>query len=116
MAEISPLQIARRDLETLHEWTKENGVDTRSLILLAKDIHERCADGIASEKVCMKAEDGKVEVIERFPAVEISALQFIHKITQDALKQLEKEAPPDPIINVIMKRVRLEDVMLDPDS
>ena len=111
MVKLTPLQQARKDLEDLHEWSKENGVDDKSLILLAKDIHERCADGLVSEKVCMKMDDGKVEVIERFPAIEISALQFIHKVRQDALKQLEKEAPADPVINILMNRVRLEDTL-----
>jgi hypothetical protein len=116
MAELTPLQRARKDLEELMEWAKENGVDDRSLILLAKDVHERCADGIISEKVNVKVDEGKVEVLERFPAVELSALHFIHKVKQDALRQLEKEAPPDPVINLIMSRVRLEDMLKDRDD
>lgn len=111
MVELSPLQVARKDLETLNEFLKEHNVDIRSLILLAKEIQEKCADGVYTEKVCMKAEYGKVELVERYPQVELNALAFIHKVTQDTLKQLEKEAPPDPVINVIMSRVRLEDVL-----
>lgn len=115
MAKLSPLQQARKDLEDLHQWSKEHGVDDKSLILLAKDIHERCADGVVSERICTKAENGVAEVLERFPAIEIAALSFIHKIRQDALRQLEKEAPPDPVINLIMSRVRLEDTLGDID-
>ena len=111
MSDINIAQERRKDLEALSRWAKEIGVDHRSLILLAMDVEKQCDVGIISERVCMKAETGVVETIERFPAIRLQALAFIHKVLQEAQKEIDKLPPPDPIINIHMSRRRLEDVL-----
>lgn len=100
----------RKDLEELNKWLKESEVDTRSLILLAKEIAMRCVDdGIVSERINMKSEDGGVSSLtERFPAIAISAFTFIHKVVEDEKKRLEK-TPEDRVINFAVVDTLLED-------
>lgn len=101
----------RQDLNTLNKWLSDNGVDSMSLILLAKEIAISCVDeGIRSEKVhaAMKDEGGYVEVTERFPAVAVAALGFIHKVVEDEKKRLEK-TPEDRVINFGIEDAALED-------
>jgi hypothetical protein len=104
---------ARKDLDELNKWLKEAGVDTRSLILLAKEIAISCVDeGIVSERINMKSEDGGVSALtERLPAVSVAALGFIHKVVEDEKKRLEK-TPEDRTINFIISDGRLEDELL----
>ena len=104
-------QERRRDLESLSKWAKEIGVDHRALIILAMDVERQCDVGIISERVCMRSETGVVEVIERFPAIRLQALNFIHKVLQEAQKEIDKLPPPDPEIHIHMTRRRLEDVL-----
>lgn len=105
-------QERRRYLEGLTStWAKGVGVDHKALILLAMDVERQCDTGIISEKVCMGADGGKVELIERFPAVRIQALAFIHKVLEGAQKELDKLPPSDPEIHIHMSRRRLEDVL-----
>lgn len=89
---------ASNDLKELNNWLKESGTDYRSLILLAKEIAISCVDeGIVSERINMKSEDGGVSSLtERLPAVSVSALAFIHKVTEDVTKRLEKAQDDAP--------------------
>lgn len=111
---LSAAQQRRADLETLDSWAKEQGVDDQSLMLLLKEIALQSLDGgYRSEKVCVSAEGGVVLVTETFPTIAVSAIGQIHKIAQDARKEMEKEPPADPVININVGRKRLEDVLKD---
>lgn len=103
---------ARNDLDELKGWLRENGVDSRSLILLAKEIAISCVDeGIISERINMKSEDGGVSALtERLPSVSVAALSFIHKVSEDNFKRLEK-TPEDKAIIFNTTRKRLEDTL-----
>lgn len=116
MTNPNPAQARRKDLESLAVWAKEIGADPRSLILLAMDVEKQCDVGIISEKVCVRSDTGIVEVIERFPAVRLQALAFIHKVLQDAQKELDKMPPPDTEINLFIGRKRLEDALEESDD
>ena len=59
----------------------------------------------------MKSDTGTVEVVERFPAIAVQALAQIHKIQTDIQKELDKAPPADPVINIVVSRKRLEDVL-----
>lgn len=113
MSKPNSAQERRKDLESLTKWTKEENVDARSLILLLKEIAMSCMDeGIRSERVNMKSEDGGISTLtERFPSIAVTAIAQIHKIVEDAQKELKGTPPPDPVINIVMTRKRLEDVL-----
>lgn len=102
----------KQDLNTLNKWLSDNELDSMSLILLAKEIAMRCVDdGIVSERINMKSEDGGVSALtERFPAIAISAFTFIHKVVEDEKKRLEK-TPEDKTIIFNTTRKRLEDTL-----
>jgi hypothetical protein len=106
-------QQRRKDLEALAEWSREAGTDERSLITLLKEIAISCVDeGIRSERINMKSEDGGIsELTERFPAIAVSAISQIHKIQTDCQKELDKAPPADPVINIVISRQRLEDTL-----
>lgn len=109
-----PPQTARQKrnavFEELHNWSFDVGVDHKSLILRLKSIAIECMeDGVTSEKIC--AGVGILEVRERFPAIAIQAIQGIHRILGDCQKELDSAPIPDPIINLIVSRRRLEDAL-----
>ena len=105
-------QERRKYLEELTStWATGIGVDHKALILMAMDVERQCDVGIISERVCMKSETGVVETIERFPAIRLQALAFIHKVLEGAQKEIDKLPPPDPEIHIHMSRRRLEDVL-----
>lgn len=110
---MTPQQQRRKDLEDLLAWSREAGTDERSLILLLKEVAISCVDeGIQSERINMKAEDGGVSTLtERFPAIAVSAILAIHKIQTDSQKELDRAPAPDTIINVHVERRRLEDTL-----
>lgn len=99
----------RNELELLNKWLRENGADYQSLILLAKEVAISCVDeGIRSDRINMKSDDGVTELTERLPAVAIAALGFIHKVVEDEKKRLEK-VPEDRVINFTVQDTHLED-------
>lgn len=92
-------------------WANEHGVDPFSLVLLTKELGHSCMDeGVVSEKVNAKLET-PMPVVERSPAVALGCWQHIHRMMTDAQKELDKTPPPDPIINIILSRKRLEDTL-----
>ena len=96
----------RKDLDELNRWLKESEVDTRSLILLAKEIAMQCVDdGIRSDRINMKSDDGVTELTERLPAVAVAALGFIHKVVEDEKKRLEKTPEDRTIVFSIVDAV-----------
>lgn len=99
----------RNELDLLNKWLKEHGADYQSLILLAKEIAISCVDeGIRSDRINMKADDGVTELTERLPAVAVAALGFIHKVAEDEKKRLEK-TPEDRTIIFRIEDTNLED-------
>ena len=107
-------QQRRKDLEYLTSvWIKENNADPIALITMLKEIALSCVDeGIRSDRINMKSEDGGVSVLtERFPSVSVQALGLIHTIVKDCQKELDKVPPPDSVINIVMNRQRLEDTL-----
>ena len=112
MADKTPAQLRREELEYLTSlWVKEHGVDAASLIMLTKEIVMTCVDeGFVSQKVNAKS-DEPMDVIERFPGIAIQGISLIHKIVTDSQKELDKTPPPDPVINIVLSRKRLEDTL-----
>lgn len=91
-------------------WLKEHGVDAASLITITKEIVMTCVDeGFVSQKVNAKS-DVPMDVIERFPGIAIQGISLIHKIITDCQRELDKTPPPDPTINIVLSRKRLEDI------
>lgn len=111
-------QQQRIELETLLEWAKEEGVDTRSLILLLRGIALSCIDaGIRSERVNMKSEDGGISTLtERFPGIAVTAIAQIHRMQEDVQKALKSIPPADPVIHIHMNHQRLEDSLETPEG
>lgn len=112
----SAAQQRRQRLEELERLRSERQLDEWGLILRAEDLYISCIDsGIVSEKVHTKL-DNPFEVIERNPQVALACLKFIHDLGQDVQKELDRLPPADPIINIIMSRKRLEDVLEDAEE
>jgi capsule polysaccharide modification protein KpsS len=102
----------RKDLQNVVIWSKEHGVDEISVVALLKEIAITCIEeGYDSESVCMKADEGKVTLNQRFPAVAVSALTQISRIMIGVHKELDKEPPADPVINLYIGKQRLEEVL-----
>jgi hypothetical protein len=107
----------RKDLETLIAWSKEVGADERSLITLLLEVARNSTQvGYDSESVCMKVEEGKVALNQKFPAVAVAAYTQIYRIVKDIRDQLDSEPPLDPVIQVVINRKRLEDTIETSDD
>lgn len=101
---------ARSELEQLRAWEKDESLDPRSLMLLCKDGFQRCWAGVQTEKINPRIEDGVSEITETHPAIALSFLGMIHKISEDEKKRLEK-TPEDKTIIFNTTRKRLEDTL-----
>jgi hypothetical protein len=87
--------------------------DPISLIIELNELKKIVLDGVASERVSNKLEEGKVEVIERFANIALDCIKSKHMIVAHAEKMLMQEDAADPVINIVMNPRRLEDTLED---
>lgn len=81
---------AAKNIEELKRWRLEKNLDVQSLALLLYEQVQLAYEGAYSEKVCMKTDDGKVEVREVFIAAAMSGTKTIDDILVREELRLEK--------------------------
>lgn len=95
----------------LIEFLDDLHADPISLIIELNELKKTVLNGIVSERVSNKLEEGKVEVVERFANIALDCIKSKHAIVVHAEKMLMLEDQADPVININVARVRLEDTL-----
>lgn len=95
----------------LVEFLDDLHADPISLIIELNELKKTVLEGIKSERVSNKLEEGKIEVVERFANIALDCIKSKHMIVAHAEKMLMTEPPSDPVININVTRVRLEDTL-----
>lgn len=75
------------DWKSIVNRLQEMKADPISQLAYLDDVRNRCREGLIQEKVSVK--DGVLQVIEKFPGIEVAATRLMVEISEFCIKQAE---------------------------